>query len=103
MAFDKFRANEYIRSLGFFAQKSVVLKITDPKRTIVSKVNKFWREEKIKRCIINPASGGSSIGVFSVENTKAAIQSIETLFSKRMDTRIVLLNRFNMPVAILPT
>ena len=117
MAFDKFRANEYIRSLGFFAQKSVVLKITDPKRTIVSKVNKFWREEKIKRGIIKPASGGSSIGVFSVENTKAAIQSIETLFSKRMDTRIVLerfaegkeftviilQNRFNMPVAILPT
>src|SRR3989338_8840185 len=59
MAFDKFRANEYIRSLGFFAQKSVVLKITDPKRTIVSKVNKFCREEKIKKPTPPPAARAS--------------------------------------------
>ena len=121
MAFDKYRANEYIRSLGFYAPNSIVLKITDSKKSINQKIKKFWQDniknEKIKRVIVKPASGGSSIGVFSVENIKDAVLSVETLFSKRMDTRVVvepfatgreftviiLQNRFNMPVAILST
>ena len=116
-AFDKFKANEYIESLGFYAPNSIVLKITDSKKDIEQKVNSFWKEEKLKRAIVKPASGGSSIGVFSVENTKDALKAVETLFSKRMDTRVVmepfmegneftviiLQNKLNMPVAILPT
>lgn len=117
MAFDKHKANEYIRSLGFYAPKSIVLKITDDKKTITHKINEFWKSEFITRAIVKPASGGSSIGVFSVEKAQDAVTSVETLFSKRMDTRVVverfaegieftviiLQNRFNMPVAILPT
>lgn len=117
IAFDKFKANEYIRSLGFYAPNSIVLKITDNKKTIGEKIKKFWKEEKIKRAIVKPASGGSSIGVFSVSNIADAAASVETLFSKRMDTRVVLepfakgkeftviilQNKFNMPTAILPT
>lgn len=116
-AFDKYKANEYIRSLGFYAPNSIVLKITDSKKVISEKISKFWKSEKLKRAIVKPASGGSSIGVFSVENISDAIKSVETLFSKRMDTRVVmerfaegkeftviiLQNKFNMPVAILPT
>ncbi len=117
MAFDKYKANEYIRSLGFYAPKSVVLKITDTKKEIREKINKFWKEEKITRAIIKPASGGSSIGVFSVKNIEDAIEKTGILFSKRIDTRIViepfskgieftviiLQNRFNMPVALIPS
>src|ERR1035437_10951630 len=117
MAFDKYKANEYIRSLGFYAPNSIVLKITDTKKEVMDKINKFWKIEKITRAIVKPASGGSSIGVFSVENISDAVKSVESLFSKRMDTRvalepfakgkeftvIILQNRFNMPVAILPT
>ena len=117
MAFDKYKANEYIRSLGFFAPHSVVVKITDTKKEIDKKVKKFWQSENITRAVIKPASGGSSIGVFSVDNTDDVIKSINHLFSKRMDTRVVvepfaqgqeftviiLQNRFNMPVAIIPT
>ncbi len=117
MAFDKHKANEYIRSLGFYAPNSIVLKITDSKKTIREKIEKFWIEEKITRAIVKPASGGSSIGVFSVENIEDAAASAESLFSKRMDTRVVVerfaegkeftviivQNKFNMPVAIIPT
>ena len=116
-AFDKFKANEYIRSIGFYAPQSILIKITDSENEIRKKVQDFWKSQKITRAIVKPASGGSSIGVFSVENQKDAIASIHTLFSKRMDTRVVvepfivgkeftviiLQNRFNMPVAILPT
>ena len=116
-AFDKYRANEYIRSLGFYAPQSILLKITDSEKEVKKRVQDFWKSQKITRAIVKPASGGSSIGVFSVGNQKEAIESIGILFSKRMDTRvvvepfvkgkeftvIVLQNRFNMPVAILPT
>ncbi len=117
MAFDKFKANEYIRSLGFYAPNSIVLKITDSESDIKDKISKFWKSENIKRAIVKPASGGSSIGVFSTENIEDAFLSVKTLFSKRMDTRVVvepfaegkeftviiLQNKFNTPVAILPT
>jgi D-alanine--D-alanine ligase len=122
MAFDKYKANEYIRSLGFYAPNYIIIKITDSKKEIAKKVSKFWvnppaGEEKITRAIVKPASGGSSIGVFSVDNMADAVASIEILFSKRMDTRVVvepfakgteftviiLQNKFNRPVAIIPT
>ena len=116
-AFDKYKANEYIRSLGFYAPNSIVIKITDTEKEIMQKVKEFWKNEKITRAIVKPASGGSSIGVFSVDKVSDAVESVKTLFSKRMDTRVVvesfvkgkeftviiLQNRFNMPVAILPT
>ncbi len=117
MAFDKFKANEYIRSLGFYAPKSIVFKITDSKEEISKKVKEFWKNEALTRAIIKPASGGSSIGVFSVENELNAIKAVETLFSKRMDTRVVmerfiegkeftviiLQNKFQIPVALIPS
>ncbi|MEI7709590.1 MAG: hypothetical protein WCI76_02650 [bacterium] len=117
MSFDKFKANEYIRSLGFYAPRSIVFKITDTKKEIEGEIKEYWKNEKVTRAIVKPASGGSSIGVFSVDNVDDAVKSVENLFSKRMDTRVVLekfaegqeftviilQNRFNMPVAIIPT
>jgi D-alanine--D-alanine ligase len=40
-AFDKYKANEYIRSLGFYAPESVVFKITDSEKDISKEVNNF--------------------------------------------------------------
>ena len=116
-AFDKYKANEYIRSLGFYAPASEVIKITDTEKEIKDKVEKFWKKEKITRGIVKPAAGGSSIGVFSVETKNEAIESVKTLFSKRMDTRVViehfakgkeftviiLQNKFGKPVALIPS
>src|SRR3989338_467768 len=114
-AFDKFNANERIKQNGFFTLPSVVLKIyhSDHKEIL----ERFFKENKIKRAIVKPASGGSSIGVFSVSNVREALEKAELLFSKRMDTRVVvepfaegveftmiiLENRFGLPVALPPT
>jgi D-alanine--D-alanine ligase len=114
-AFDKFNANTFIRQHGFFTLPSVVLKIyhTDHERIL----KKFFRENDIKRAIVKPASGGSSIGVFSVSTVNEALEKARLLFSKRMDTRVVvepfaegteftliiLENRFGLPVALPPT
>lgn len=114
-AFDKYDANVNIQNAGFFTYPSIVLKIyhQDHKKCI----DDFFKKHNIKRAVVKPASGGSSIGVFSVDNPKDALDKVTLLFSKRMDTRVViepfaegseftviiLQNRFGLPVAILPT
>ncbi|MBL0343002.1 MAG: hypothetical protein IPP71_20310 [Bacteroidetes bacterium] len=45
---------------------------------------------KLKDAIVKPATGGSSIGTFRVKNKKEAIEKVNLIFSKRMDTRVVL-------------
>lgn len=114
-AFDKYRANEFIKKNGFYGYPSIVLKshLSDHKKIVTD----FFKEHKIKRAIIKPATGGSSIGVYSVSNAEEALKAAQELFSKRIDTRlviepfcvgieftvIILENRFGMPVAILPS
>ncbi len=114
-AFDKFIANEFIRKLGFFTLPSTVLKIFHRDHRAI--LTRFFKENHITRAVVKPATGGSSIGVFSVSTVSEALDKAETIFSKRMDTRVVvepfargreftviiLQNRFNLPVAILPT
>lgn len=113
--FDKFDANEFIREQGFFAPPSAVLKIYHDDHEAI--VRRFFKDHKVTRAVVKPATGGSSIGVFSVNSPEEALEKVELLFSKRMDTRvvlepfcegieftvIVLQNRFDMPVAVLPT
>lgn len=114
-AFDKYSANEFIKQRGFFTLPSVVLKIYHSNHKQI--LEKFFKENKIKRAVVKPASGGSSIGVFSVSNVGEALEKANLLFSKRMDTRVVvepfaegaeftmiiLENRFGLPVALPPT
>lgn len=114
-AFDKFTANEFIKKHGFFALPSVVLKISykDHKQIL----NDFFRKYDIKRAVVKPANGGSSIGVFSVSTPEEALAKVALIFARRMDTRVVvesfaqgseftmiiLENRFGLPVALPPT
>lgn len=114
-AFDKYNANQFLRQSDFFALPSAILKIyhKDHKQII----DNFFKDHSIKRAVVKPATGGSSIGVFSVTSPEQALEKATQLFSKRMDTRVVieefatgteftviiLQNRFGLPVAVLPT
>ncbi|MFA5927588.1 MAG: hypothetical protein WCT32_05105 [Patescibacteria group bacterium] len=113
--FDKFNAHQLLGDLDFKVMPTALLKIYhhDHKQII----DKFFEANKIKHAVVKPASGGSSMGVFPVSNTIEALERANYLFSKRIDTRvvlepfaegiefttIVLENRFGQPVAILPT
>ncbi|MCC6323280.1 hypothetical protein IT400_00635 [Candidatus Nomurabacteria bacterium] len=115
LAFDKYKANEYIKSNGFFVLPSMA--IEEDEKDYEKKINQFFKEHKIKRTIVKPATGGSSIGVHSVSNAKDALKITKMLFDKRVDKRVVieqfakgveftviiLQNRFGMPVSLLPT
>ncbi len=113
--FDKHSANAFIKSKGFYTLPSLVLKshLNDHKKLL----ERFFKENKIKRAIVKPASGGSGISVFSVSTVSQAIEKAKMIFNKKIDTRVVvepfcngteftviiLQNKFGMPVAILPT
>ncbi len=113
--FDKYKANELIKSYGFHTLPSIVLKIYDKNHKKI--IADFFVEHKIERAIVKPATGGSSIGVFSVNTTREALEKVEYLFGKRMDTRVViepfakgieftvilLENEFGQGVAVMPT
>ncbi|MCX7122692.1 MAG: hypothetical protein NTV32_03350 [Gammaproteobacteria bacterium] len=115
LAFDKFNANEFIAQHGFYTLPSAVLKIYQPDHEAI--IGDFFKQHAVRRAVIKPATGGSSIGVFSVHTPEEALERTQFLFSKRMDTRVVLepfaegieftviilQNRFGLPVAILPT
>lgn len=115
LAFDKFDANEHIKQNGFFALPSALLKIYGKDHFDIAR--DFFKENRISRAIVKPASGGSSIGVFSVSTPEEAVEKARLIFGKRMDTRVViepfaegreftviiLHNRFGVPVALPPT
>ncbi len=115
LCFNKHKANEFIKNKGFFTLPSIILE--KKSNNNLQKLSKFFKENKIKRAVVKPATGGSSIGVFSVSNENEAIEKMNIIFKKRFDDRvvvepfcdgkeftiIVLQNRFRMPVAIIPT
>jgi len=113
--FDKFVSNEYIRARGFHVLPSALLKIFHKDHRSI--IQNFFKRHSVKRAIVKPATGGSSIGVFSVETPEEALEKVRFIFSKRMDTRVViepfaegiefttiiLQNKFGLPVALPPT
>ncbi|MEI7765615.1 MAG: hypothetical protein WCI93_03465, partial [bacterium] len=115
MAFDKYEANKNISEKGFFTLPSALLKIYGKDNEKI--IKDFFSKNKIKRAIVKPATGGSSIGVFSVNSPKEAIEKANIIFSKRIDTRVVLepfaegreftviilQNKLGMPVAVVPS
>ena len=114
-AFDKHISNEHIANAGFFTLPSLLIEQNN--KNILKKVQDFFKQHKIERAIVKPASGGSSIGVFSVATPKEAMNRIDYLFENATDKRlvvepfaqgveftvIILQNRFGLPVALPPT
>lgn len=115
LAFDKYNANKILKEKGFFTLPSALLKIysKDNKKII----KEFFKKNKIKRAIVKPAISGSSIGVFSVNTVEEALEKVNIIFSKRMDTRVVLepfaegkeftitilQNKLGIPVPMMPS
>lgn len=114
-AFDKYDSNVHIREAGFFTHPSALLKIYATNHEQI--IRDFFKRHAISRAVIKPASGGSSIGVYSVATPEEALDRARYLFGKRADTRVVLEpfadgaeftviileNKFGLPVALPPT
>ncbi|MFZ2975284.1 MAG: hypothetical protein WA055_01465 [Candidatus Moraniibacteriota bacterium] len=112
-AFDKYNANEYIKKYNFHTLPSVVIK---KGKNNDKAVRNFFIENKIKKAIVKPANGGSSIAVYVADDFRGAIKNAQIIFDSVDDrvviepfcrgiefTVIILQNRFGQPVSIIPT
>lgn len=112
--FDKFDANETIKANGFYALPSIAIDRDTPR--IRGVVEAFFKAHRLERVVVKPATGGSSIGVFSVGTPAEAVRMIDHLFESRLYRRVVVEefargveftaviveNRFGLPVCLLP-
>lgn len=112
-AFDKYNANEYIKKYNFHTLPSIVIKKGKNNKEVA---RNFFKENKIKKAIVKPANGGSSIAVYVSDSPEMAIKNSQIIFDS-VDERVViepfckgieftviiLQNRFGQPVSIIPT
>src|SRR3989338_5559887 len=75
IASDKFESNKFTKQNGFFTLPSALLKIYDDKNS-AKIVKEFFKKHNLKKVIVKPANGGSSIGVFSAATPEEAIEKV---------------------------
>ncbi|MEK9132521.1 MAG: hypothetical protein AAB606_02330 [Patescibacteria group bacterium] len=116
-AFNKYKANELLKSKGFFSLPTILLKSHVSRNENLTLLKNFFKKEKLQRAVVKPVSGGSSIGVHSVSTPTEALVAMEDIFNKKLDTQavcepfcdgkeftvVILQNRFRMPVALIPS
>lgn len=116
LAFDKFRANQFLKQHGFYSWPSLLLLKNQLSRHQWQLAN-FFKKHHVKRAVVKPAGGGSSLAVYAVDEVEQALKASRLIFSEEIDQRVVvepfcqgkeftviiLENKENQPVAILPT
>lgn len=117
IAFNKYKSNELIRSHDFPSLPSALLKSHVSKKENLKTLEDFFKKNHIKRAIVKPVSGGSSIGVHSITSSQQGLAAALDIFSKKLDTQavcepfcegkeftvVILQNRFGLPVALIPS
>lgn len=117
IAFNKYKSNEFLKANGIFALSSILLRSHVPQQKNLALLRKFFRDAKLRRAVVKPVCGGSSIGVHSVISPQQAVTAMQDIFSKKLDTQaicepfctgkeftvVILENRFGAPVALIPS
>lgn len=113
--FPKHQAAETLRGQGFDTLPQLLL--STPMKNGKLKIEDFFRCHGLKRAIVKPAVGGSSIGVYSVATPQEAYVKVEEIFARglgsnaliepfctgREFTIVVFENMKGEPVALIPT
>lgn len=112
--FRKNQAAETLKNNGFATLPHVV--ISSENHPLIM-IENFFREHDLKRAVIKPTVGGSSIGVYSVKTPQEAFSCFKNIVSRGLDTQallepfctgreftvVVFENLNGDPVALLPT
>ncbi len=113
--FNKVRASQILRGHGFFTFPSVSFDKDLPENLEVLK--RFFDLNKLKKVVVKPVNGGSSIGVFCAYSALEALEKVKHLFKRGFTpimvepfckgtefTTIVLQSLKNQqPVALMPS
>jgi len=117
LMFDKSRANSHLAQHGFDTLPHCVVNAGESDTEIKKKLAAFLAENQIKKAVVKPTNGGSSLGVATAKNAVEATQKARQIFDqKRGDgamvepfcegqefTVLVLENPQGKPVALIPT
>ena len=86
-AFNKQKSAEIMSENGFFVFPSITIKEIDEKSKEV--IKRFFDLNKLKKAIVKPVVGGSSIGVHCVYSASEAIEKTELLFNQGHNPAII--------------
>lgn len=114
-SFNKINCTKILNKNGFFNFPSISLYEDKKENNII--IERFFDLNKLKKAVVKPANGGSSIGVSCVYNYQEAIEQTKILFKNNMSpiviepfcvgkefTIVVLQNLKNgKPVALMPS
>lgn len=114
-AFNKQKSAEIMSENGFYVFPSIVIKEMNEEAN--KRINRFFDLNKLKKAIVKPVVGGSSIGVHCVYSSIEAIEKTKLLFNQGIApviiepfctgkefTIIVLQNhKTQKPVALMPS
>ena len=113
--FRKHQAAETLKGNGFATLPQAVISKRRPES--LPEIERFFLHYHLKRAIVKPAVGGSSIGVFSVSSPQEAYARVQEIFAKELDshaliepfcegkefTLVIFENLEGNPVALMPT
>ena len=114
-SFNKITCSKILNEYGFFNFPSI--SFFEDKRENEILIKRFFDLNRLKKAVVKPANGGSSIGVHCVYTYQEAIDKVKLLFSKNMspiviepfcvgrEFTIVLMRNIKTgePVALLPS
>ncbi len=115
-AFDKHEAAGRLRSQGFYTPPGLLLENPKDVATL-GKIERFFRDNGLKKAILKPARSGSSIGVTVVTSPREGLEGFQSMHAEKLDARfvlepymegreftvIILQNLKGEPVSLLPT
>lgn len=113
--FFKNKAANVLEDSGYPVLPTEVLKMGDSSNQ--DKVFSFFEKHQLKRAIVKPIAGGSSLGVFSAYTKEEAVSKLQKLFDMKIEksailepfcygkefTIIVIQNPNGEPVALVPS
>lgn len=113
--FRKHQAAETLRAEGFATLPQLLL--NDDEKDHQKSIERFFHQHALKRAIVKPTVGGSSIGVFSVTTPQEAATRLQEIFARGLDSQallepfcegteftiVVWENHKGEPVALIPT
>ena len=86
--FRKHQAAETLKGNGFATLPQAVVPKSHPE--CLPEIERFFLQYHLKRAIVKPAVGGSSIGVFSVSSPQEAYDRVKEIFAKELDSHALI-------------
>ena len=117
LMFDKGIANLHMAHHGFATLPNVRVAQTDSDAVQTQKIADFFTRHHIDKAVVKPSSGGSSLGVATVQSSTDALEKTRAIFSQghgaealiepycdgQEFTVLVMENAQSQPVALIPT